>query len=150
MTTLVQDPARDSLDLSHLEHKAYWTLAALEVLRHTGLRIEELLELTHLSLRPLRKQNGEIVPLLQVAPSKTDEERILPMSPALTSVLSDIIGRHTTEHGKIPLLRRLDRSQREFSPPVPFLSQHHFRSGAGYVFSDSTIRKYRRPVEDWR
>lgn len=64
------------------------------------------------------------------------------MSPALTSVLSDIIGRHTTEHGKIPLLRRLDRSQREFSPPLPFLFQHHFRSGAGYVFSDSTIRRY--------
>ena len=142
MTTLVQDPAGDPLDLTHLEHKAYWTWAALEVLRHTGLRIEELLELTHLSLRPLRKQNGEIVPLLQVAPSKTDEERILPMSPALTSVLSDIIGRHTTEHGKIPLLRRLDRSQREFSPPLPFLFQHHFRSGAGYVFSDSTIRRY--------
>ena len=25
MTTLVQDPAGDSLDLTHLEHKAYWT-----------------------------------------------------------------------------------------------------------------------------
>lgn len=142
MTTLVRDPTGDLLDLTHLEHKAYWTWAALEVLRHTGLRIEELLELTHLSLRPLRKQNGEIVPLLQVAPSKTDEERILPMSPALTAVLSDIINRHTKEHGKIPLLRRLDRSQREFSPLLPFLFQHHFRSGAGYVFSDSTIRKY--------
>ena len=35
-----------------------------------------------------------------------------------------------------------DRSQREFSPPLPFLFQHHFRSGAGYVFSDSTIRRY--------
>ena len=45
MTTLVRDPTGDLLDLTHLEHKAYWTWAALEVLRHTGLRIEELLEL---------------------------------------------------------------------------------------------------------
>jgi integrase len=142
MTTLVVDPAGGVLDLTHLEHKAYWTWAALEVLRHTGLRIDEMLELTHLSLRPLRKQNGELVPLLQVAPSKTDEERILPMSPALTKVISDIITRHQGRHGTIPLLRRLDRAEREFSAPLPFLFQHHFRSGAGYVFSDSTIRKY--------
>lgn len=142
LTTLVLDPAGDLLDLTHLEHKAYWTWAALEVLRHTGLRIEEMLELTHLSVRPLRKQNGDIVPLLQVAPSKTDEERILPMSPALTTVISNIISRHRLEHGSIPLLRRLDRSEREFSAPMPFLFQHHFRSGAGHVFSDSTIRKY--------
>ncbi|MFC7596977.1 tyrosine-type recombinase/integrase [Terrabacter sp. GCM10028922] len=142
MTTLVVDPAGDAVNLTHLEHKAYWTWAALEVLRHTGLRIEELLELTHLSVRPLRKQNGDIVPLLQVAPSKTDEERILPMSPALTKAVSDIISRHQAAHGTVPLLRRLDRSEREFSAPLPFLFQHHFRSGAGFIFSDSTIRKY--------
>ncbi|MBT9257479.1 site-specific integrase [Phycicoccus sp. MAQZ13P-2] len=141
-TTLVVDPAGDVLNLSHLEHKAYWTWAALEVLRHAGLRIEEVLELTHLSVRPLRKQEGQIVPLLQVAPSKTDEERILPMSPALAKVISDIITRHQTRHGQIPLLRRLDRSEREFSHPLPFLFQHHFGTGSGSVFSDTTIRKY--------
>lgn len=142
MTTLVVDPAGAVLNLSHLEHKAYWTWAALEVLRHTGLRVEEMLELTHLSLRPLRKQDGDIVPLLQVAPSKTDEERILPMSPAVAKVISDIITRLQAHHGVIPLLRRLDRSEREFSHPMPFLFQHHYNSGAGAVFSDATIRKY--------
>ncbi|PRY62845.1 phage integrase family protein [Knoellia remsis] len=141
-TMLVVDPAGDEVDLTHLEHKAFWTWAALEVLRNTGLRIEEMLELTHLSVRPLRKQSGEVVPLLQVAPSKTDEERILPMSPALAKVISEIISRHQGEHGSVPLLRRLDRSQREYSQPLPFLFQHHFRSGAGFVFSDGTIRKY--------
>ena len=69
----MQDPAGDLLD-SPPRAQGLLTWAALEVLRHTGLRIEELLELTT-SLRLLRKQNGEIV-LLQVAPSKTDEERI--------------------------------------------------------------------------
>ena len=142
MTTLVVDPTGDELNLTHLEHKAFWTWAALEVLRSTGLRIEEVLELTHLSIRPLRKQNGEIVPLLQVAPSKTDEERILPMSPALAKVIRDIISRHHSDHGTVPLLRRLDRSKREHSQPMPFLFQHHDRCGSGHVFTDSTIRKY--------
>lgn len=40
------------------------------------------------------------------------------------------------------MLRRLDRSEREFSTPMPFLFQHHYGSGAGNVFSDTTIRKY--------
>ncbi|WP_344854095.1 hypothetical protein [Amycolatopsis ultiminotia] len=34
-------------DLSQEEHEAFWTWAAVEVLRHTGIRIEELTELTH-------------------------------------------------------------------------------------------------------
>ena len=50
----------------------------VEVLRHTGLRIEELTELSHHSLIQYRlPTSGELVPLLQIAPSKTDQERLL-------------------------------------------------------------------------
>ena len=73
------DKAGRRVDLSKAEDRAFWTWAAVEVLRHTGIRIEELLELTHLSLRPLRKPDGQIIPLLQIAPSKNDAERILPV-----------------------------------------------------------------------
>jgi hypothetical protein len=66
------------VDLSKAEDRAFWTWAIVEVLRHTGVRIEELLELTHLSLRPFRKPDGQIIPLLQIAPSKSDVERVLP------------------------------------------------------------------------
>ncbi len=69
----------------------------VEVLRHTGMRIEELLELTHLSLRPFRKSDGQIIPLLQIAPSKNDAERILPVGPELAHVLSRIVLRHEEE-----------------------------------------------------
>src|SRR5262249_35256704 len=34
-------------DLSHEEEAAFWSWATVEVLRHTGIRIEEMLELTH-------------------------------------------------------------------------------------------------------
>ena len=52
----------------------------MEVLRMTGLRVEELTELTHHSLIQYRlPATGELIPLLQIAPSKTDAERLLPI-----------------------------------------------------------------------
>jgi hypothetical protein len=65
-------------DLTFEEHRGFWTWAMVEVLRHTGIRIEELTELSHHSLIQYRlPTTGELVPLLQIAPSKTDTERLL-------------------------------------------------------------------------
>ena len=48
--------------------------------RGEGIRIEELLEITHYSLVQYRlPTTGELIPLLQIAPSKTDTERLLPI-----------------------------------------------------------------------
>ena len=64
-------------NLSFEEHRGFWTWAMVEVLRHTGIRIEELTELSHHSLIQYRlPATGELVPLLQIAPSKTDTERL--------------------------------------------------------------------------
>ncbi|GAA2873729.1 hypothetical protein GCM10010517_34300 [Streptosporangium fragile] len=60
-------------------------------LRHTGIRIEELLELTHLALVTYRlPDTGEVVPLLRIVPSKQDSERIrlVPPEPALVRSFS--------------------------------------------------------------
>ena len=63
-------------------------LGAVEVLRHTGIRIEELTELSHHSFIQYRlPATGELIPLLQIAPSKTDTERLLVISPELADVL---------------------------------------------------------------
>ena len=60
----------------------------LETLRLTGLRVEELCELTQLSLRHYTPPStNTVVPLLHVVPSKTDTERLIPMSPELVTVL---------------------------------------------------------------
>ena len=64
-------------DLTFEEEQAFWTWAIVEVLRSTGVRIEELLEISHHSLVQYRlPATGELVPLLQIAPSKTDAERL--------------------------------------------------------------------------
>ena len=57
-------------------------------------RIEELCELTHLSIRQYRRPNGEVAALLVIAPSKTDRERVIPMSAELFAVIAAIIRRH--------------------------------------------------------
>ena len=64
-------------DLIREEDHAFWAWAAIEVLKHTGIRIEELTELSHHSLVQYRLPSpGELAPLLSVAPSKTDQERL--------------------------------------------------------------------------
>jgi hypothetical protein len=80
-TTRVEDPATGRRrDLGQEEQRAFWTWAVEEVLRLTGIRIEELSELSHHSLIQYRlPTTGELIPLLQIAPSKTDEERLLPV-----------------------------------------------------------------------
>jgi hypothetical protein len=114
-------------DLSHEEHQAFWTWAAVEVLRHTGVRIEELTELSHHSLIDYRlPTTGELVPLLQIAPSKTDAERLLVGSPELADVLSAIISRARDQHGTVPLVVAYDYHERVWNPPMPLLFQRRF------------------------
>ena len=55
-------------DAEREEDNAFWCAAVIEVLRRTGVRIEELLELTHLSLRQYQAPTAEMVPLLQISP----------------------------------------------------------------------------------
>jgi hypothetical protein len=107
------------------EDRAFWAWAAVEVLRHTGIRIEELTELTHSSLVQYRlPTTGELVPLLHIVPSKTDTERLIVISPELADVLSAIVCRVRDDTGTIPLVAAYDYHERVFNAPLPLLFQH--------------------------
>ncbi|MDJ0325193.1 site-specific integrase [Cryobacterium sp. PH31-AA6] len=116
-------------DLGREEDKAFWAWAAVEVLRATGVRVEELLELSHHSLVQYRlPTTGELIPLLQIVPSKTDTERLLVVSPELADVLSTIITRVRDKSGAIPLLSAYDPKERTWSQPAPLLFQRHYQA----------------------
>jgi hypothetical protein len=66
---------------------------------------------------------SEIVPLLQIAPSKTDAERLLVVSPELADVLSAIICRIRQRSGAVPLVTAYDRHECVWSPAAPLLFQ---------------------------
>ncbi|WP_329164255.1 site-specific integrase [Streptomyces sp. NBC_01387] len=121
----VRDLATDKRrDLTHEEDVAFWAWAIVEVLRHTGIRIEELLELTHHSFAAYTlPTTDEVVPMLQIAPSKTDRERLLLVSPELGEVLTAIIFRVRAGHAALPLVSAYDVFEQVWSPPLPFLFQ---------------------------
>jgi integrase len=111
-------------DLALEEEHAFWAWAAIEVLRHTGIRIEELLELTHHSFVSYRlPATGEVVPLLQIAPSKLDKERLLLVTPELGEVLAAVIHRVRAGHPTLPLISAYHTADQVWSAPMPFLFQ---------------------------
>jgi hypothetical protein len=111
-------------DVSFEEHRGFWTWAMVEVLRHSGVRIEELTELSHHSLIQYRLPDTEqLIPLLQVAPSKTDAERLLVISPELADVLSAIVARIRGNQAHVPLVVGYNKNERVYNPPAPLLFQ---------------------------
>ena len=128
-------------NLSYEEEEAFWGFAVIEVLRLTGIRCEELLELTHHGITEYRlPTTGELVPLLQIAPSKTDTERLLLVSPELADVLSAIISRLRGPGGDVPLTVSYDVRERVWNPPMPLLFQRSIGS-ENRAFTPSAIRK---------
>lgn len=125
--------------LHRAEETAFWAWAVLEVLRLTGLRVEELVELTHTSIRRYIPAGGEVTVLLQVAPSKTDRERLIPASPELASVLATIIRRLKGPDETLPLTSRYDPLERQWGPKLPHLFQLRL-GGAPRVLSTAGAR----------
>ena len=116
-------------NLTEEEEHAFWAWAAIEVLRHSGIRLEELTELSHHSI--IRYQvpgTGQLIPLLHIAPSKTDIERMV-VAPELAEVLAVIVARvRNQETGTVPLVTAYDPLECVWNPPAPLLLQR--RAGA--------------------
>jgi len=130
------------VDLALAEGRAFWAWAMVEFLQHTGVRIEEMLEASHHSLIQYRlPTTGEIVPLLQIAPSKTDEERVILVSPELADVLSAIIARiRDPRTGAVPYVSSYDMAEKTWNPQMPLLFQW-CRSGESSRLSPKLLRE---------
>ena len=131
------DQLGDRIDVVQAEDDAFWAWSIIETLRHTGVRIEELAEITHLAVTTYRPPDtGEALPMLQIVPSKSNAERLLLVSPELASVLATIITRLRCRHGgSIPLVTRYDKHERTTGPALPHLFQRsngHRQSVIGY------------------
>ncbi|WP_147201330.1 tyrosine-type recombinase/integrase, partial [Pseudonocardia asaccharolytica] len=134
------------LNLTRSEDDAFWGWAIVETLRHTGIRIEELLELTQLALVSYRlPSTGEVVPLLQIVPSKGNQERLLLVSPELASVLATIITRlRAVGGGSVPIVSRFDIHERVTGPPLPLLFQRRVNGQLQRGMSYHTVYKILR------
>jgi Phage integrase family len=100
-----------------------------------------MLEVSHHSITQYTlPSTGETVPLLQIAPSKTDQERLLLVSPELADVLSAIVCRVRDSSGVIPLVRSYDRHEKVWNPPMPLLFQWR-TGGQNRPISETMIRR---------
>lgn len=137
----VDDPEGRPRNLALEEQRAFWAWAIVEVLRHTGIRIEELLELSHHNIVKYRlPKTGETIPLLQIVPSKTDAERLLVVSPELAEVLSAVIRRNQDLTGVLPLVSRYDDYERVWLAPAPLLLQRRI-NGEQHAFAHSSAQQ---------
>lgn len=110
------------IDVTAQEEDGFWAWAIVETLRHTGIRVEELLELTQLSLRHYTAPtSGTLVPLLHIVPSKNDCERLIPMTPELVQVLLAVLRRAKAGGDSIPLSIRYDQHEKVHGDPFPHL-----------------------------
>jgi integrase len=110
------------IDITATEADGFWAWAAIETLRHTGIRIEELLELTQLSLRHYTSTTtGTLVPLLHIVPSKTDAERLIPITPELVTVLVAVQRRAKGFSDHVPVSVRYDPCEKLHGEPFPHL-----------------------------
>jgi integrase len=136
-------------NITKLEEDAFWAWAIVETLRHTGIRIEELLELTQLSLRHYTPAStNTLVPLLHIVPSKTDAERLIPMSPELVNVLLAVQRRAKAGDAHVPLSVRYDPHERTHGQPLPHLFAR--RVGARHeVISIFAVRALLNATADW-
>jgi site-specific recombinase XerD len=133
--------AKGLVDITQAEADGFWAWAVVETLRHTGIRAEELLELTQLSLRHYTSSTtGTLVPLLHIVPSKTDAERLIPMSPELVTVLVAVQRRAKAGGEQVPLSVRYDPHEKVHGEPFPHLFAR--RIGARHeVISAAVVRR---------
>ena len=126
LTVKIEDVATgERINVTQTEDEAFWSWAVIETLRHTGVRVEELTEITHCALvQYVMPKTQELVPMLQIVPSKSNAERLLMLSPEVTSVLATIVSRlRQLNGGSVPLTPRYDPYERTIGAPLPYLFQ---------------------------
>lgn len=144
----VRDDIGQLIQIEAEEETAFWDWATVETLRHSGARIEEMCEVSHLSIRHYQRNNGEMVALLVISPSKTDRERVIPMSAELFHVIASIIRRHTCDGNSVPFLRRFDPHDKVWSPPMPFLFQRKIGSTRSVISPVTVLSMLERRCKD--
>ncbi|MGW2090234.1 tyrosine-type recombinase/integrase [Streptomyces sp. NPDC001880] len=144
---VVDQGTGETIDVTKTEDIAFWEWATVELLRHSGIRVEELTELTHLSIRQYQRPNGEVIALLVVAPSKSDRERVIPMSTELFHAVAQIVRRQTPGGKPIPLVSRYDPHEKTWSEPMPFLLQRKIGTIRGVMAAGTVLKMLRRTCE---
>jgi len=133
------------IDLEVLKNRALRAHAFVATARHTGLRLEEILELTRDSITT-SDIYGNPVTALNTSPSKLDTSRTIPLHKeavaALVALIEDL-KRHNG--GRMPLAYRYDRIENLVLPAKPYLFQQP-GTGTNIVSADYAVYTWLKAV----
>lgn len=107
------------------ERNRFWDWALLELLLTSGLRVEEVSELTTLDVLKRQLIDGQVYYLLHVKPSKYDRARVIPIGDGLGRVIAEITAHIKAFYGTtaVPPCDRRDYVAKTPLPRAPYLLQ---------------------------
>jgi len=129
------------------EESAFWVWASMEVLLGTGLRPDELFRLQITDLDSRTATDGQTIPCLRIAASKTLYPRIIDISPEVSKVLATIIRRVQGDRNEFPLVDRYEYAYRAYKTNIPLIMQkkiYTYRAG----FTGSEVQKWVNDIHD--
>ncbi|MEF9908147.1 site-specific integrase [Streptomyces sp. P9-A2] len=103
---------------------------------------------TTVTLRYHRLRDRAVDRTDPISPSKTDRERVIPMSAELFHVIASVIRRHTRDGSPVPILRRFDPHDKVWSPPMPFLFQRKIGSTRSVISPVTVLNMLARRCTD--
>lgn len=121
LTITIEGGKRPS-DVRAFTHRAVRTRALVTTLRHTGVRIEEAVEIAQDDLG-FAQIDGANVPCLTVGPAKTDTVRTIALHRDAIEALVDLVRSHNRLFGEVPIATRKDHYERMSLPPRRYLFQ---------------------------
>lgn len=129
----------DDARAAKLARRSFWDWAVLELLVTSGLRVEEMCELTTLDILRRQLADGRTYYLLHVKPSKFGAARVIPIGDVLGRVLAEIVRSVKSFYGTdaVPFVDRRDHHEKVPLPAAPYLLQ-----GFGHpsAFGVNTVR----------
>lgn len=137
----VKDGHRQIIRPYAKEERAFWVWACMEVLLGTGLRPHELFRILVTDLDFRTGADGQTIPCLRIAASKTIYPRVIDISPEVSSVLATIIRRVQGDKSEFPLVDRYEYAYRAYKTDIPLIMQkkiHTYRTG----FIGSEVQKW--------
>ena len=123
--TATLEAAPEARAAQRAEMDTFWDWALLELLVHSGLRVEEACQLTTLDVLRRHQPDGSVYYLLHVKPSKFDRARVIPVGDGLGRVIAEIIRHVRRFYGSrdVPACDNWDRHERRGLPRAPYLLQ---------------------------
>ena len=94
------------------------------LLRHTGVRREEAVEVAQDDLGFTQVVDGAKVPSLHIAPAKTDTARTVALHREAIEALVALVNSHRQIYGEVPIATRKDHYEATILPPRRYLFQN--------------------------